>query len=142
MDSDEHHVTVDEDRKLSGRIDFEECGTAVLAGEHVDGNGLEVDGQFLKRPPYADRAGRSEFIELHGFPRSIWSEAAQRGSLRLTMCQAPVFPPGRISQGSGRSKCPWHPGIAIAVTHSSLHSPRPHTARQRRQSIRHFSGVA
>jgi|RhiMetdeSRZDD1v2_1073273.scaffolds.fasta_scaffold245557_5 hypothetical protein len=54
----EHHVTVDEDRKLSGRINFEECGTAVLGGEHVDGNGLEVDGQFLKRPPYANPSER------------------------------------------------------------------------------------
>ncbi len=42
----ENHLTVDEHRKLSGRIDFKECGTGVLAGEQIDGNGLEVDVQI------------------------------------------------------------------------------------------------
>ena len=39
----ENHVPVDEHGKLSGRINFKECGAMVLAGEQVDGNGLEVD---------------------------------------------------------------------------------------------------
>src|SRR5215469_10464311 len=61
----ENHVTVDEHGKLSGRIDLKECGTAMLAGEQVDGNGLEVDVQFLQRPTHADRASRSKLVELH-----------------------------------------------------------------------------
>src|SRR5215472_15620668 len=74
----ENHVTVDEHGKLSGRIDFEECGTAVLAGEHVDGNGLEVDAQFLQRPPYADRAGRSKLVEFHCVPQLLTSEPVRQ----------------------------------------------------------------
>src|SRR5215471_5639911 len=61
----ENHVTVDEHGKLSGWIDLKECGTVVLAGGQVDGNGLEVDAQFLQRPPHADRASRSKLVELH-----------------------------------------------------------------------------
>ena len=106
MDSVSTHVTVDEDGKLSGRIDFEERGTAVLAGEHVDGNGLEVDGQFLKRPPDPDRAGRSEFIELHDFPRSIWSDR-RNPDLRATYhVPRPGVPAGPHLPRIGQMKMP------------------------------------
>jgi hypothetical protein len=60
----EHQVAVDEHRDLPGGIDLQELGAAVLAGQRVDADGLEIPAQFLERPTHADRSGRAELKDL------------------------------------------------------------------------------
>src|SRR5262249_5862551 len=126
----ENHVTVDEHGKLSSRIDFEECGAAMLAGEQVDGNGLEVDAQFLQRPADADRAGRSKLIELHGVPQLVTQRkmpsrlrsAVTSSSARWSRVLPSSISPASITSGGAntkrspttRSSSPWR--LAAAST--------------------------
>lgn len=58
----EHQVAVDEHGNLPRRIDLEELGAAVLAGQEVDADGLEIHAKFLERPPHSDRSGRAELV--------------------------------------------------------------------------------
>jgi len=82
-------------------------------------------------------------INVTAHPTAEWiaQQITEAFPWRLTICQALAFLQGRISQGWGKSKCPCNCVVEIALKHSSPHSPKPHTKRQRPQSILHFLDV-